>query len=129
MTTVTTTFTHISRAAQEGSPVHEVCVERAVVIVQLFMVVQVQRQEMKVVLGAHLCSPLREHVWSKHCTTAVRMSTTVPLLTLLSVPTQATPPRNAASPSKPVVVVSTTIVLLGPILGKNPIIMRRMGMF
>ena len=52
-----------------------------------------------------------------------------PLLTLVGMPAQATPPRNAASLSKLLVVVPATIVLLGPILGKNPIIVRRMGMF
>lgn len=103
--------------------------ERAVVIAQLFMVIQVERQEMEVLLGAHLHSPLQAHVWRKRCTAAVRKSTTVPLLALASVPTRATPPRNAACPSKPLVVVSTAIVRLGPILGKKPILTRRMGMF
>lgn len=129
MTIATTALTHISSAAQEGSPIHTVRVERAVGIGQLFMAIQILRQEMKVLLGAHLLSHLRERIWSKCHTSAVRMSTMVPLLTLVGVRTQATPPRNAASRSKLLVVVPTARELLGLILEKNPIIMRRMGMF
>lgn len=129
MTTMTTALTHISSATQEGSRVHGVCLERAVVIGQPSTVIQVLRQEMKVLMGAHLCSLLQECVWSKCHASAVGMSTMVPLLTLVGVPTQATPPRHAASPSKLLVVLSTAIVPLGPILGKSPIIMRRIGMF
>lgn len=129
MTTATTALTHISSAAQEGSPVHTVRVERAVGIGQLFVAIQFLRQEMKVLSGAHLLSHLRERIWSKRHTSAARMSTMVPLSTLVGVPTQATPPRNAASRSKLSVVVPTARVRLGLILEKNPIVMRRMGMF
>lgn len=58
MMTTTMAVTCISSAAQEGSPVHAVCVERAVVIGQTFAVKQVLTQERKVLLGAFLCSPL-----------------------------------------------------------------------